>query len=65
VQFARAARMNPIMADAVIGMGLVHLRRRQLDEAEAALERAARLEPGNPRLGPARAQFDAARSVRR
>ena len=64
-QFSRAVRKNPIMADAVIGMGLVHLRRRQFDEAEAALERAARLEPANPRLGPARAQFDAARAVRR
>ena len=65
VQFSRAAGKNPIMADAVIGMALVHLRRRQLDEAEAALERAAMLEPANPRLGPARAQFDAARVVRR
>ena len=65
VQFSRAVRKNPIMADAVIGIALVHLRRRQLDEAEAALERAAMLEPANPRLGPARAQFDAARVVRR
>ena len=64
-QFSRAARKNPIMADAIIGMALVHLRRRQFDEAEVALERVARLEPSNPRLGPARAEFDAARAVRR
>ncbi|MGH9201561.1 MAG: tetratricopeptide repeat protein [Vicinamibacterales bacterium] len=60
--FASAARRNPMLAEAVVGIGIVSLQRGRLDEADQALQRAAKLEPGNPRLAKARAQLDAMKS---
>jgi tetratricopeptide (TPR) repeat protein len=57
--FEAAVRRNPMLADAYVGMGIVSLRRGRLTEAEQAFQRAATLEPGNPRLGPARSRLEA------
>lgn len=62
--FSEAANKNPTLADAFVGIGLAHVQRRQFDDAEAALQRAERLAPDNPRIGPARARLEAARSGR-
>jgi len=62
--FSYAAGKNPTLADAFIGIGLVHAQRREWDDAEAALQRAERLGPGNPRIAPARAKLEAARAGR-
>ncbi len=62
--FSYAAGRNPTLADAFIGIGLVHVQRREWDDADAALQRAERLGADNPRLAPARARLDAARGGR-
>ena len=63
--FSRAATRNPTLADAFVGIGLVHVQRREWDDADAALQRAERLGPDNPRIAPARARLEAARGGRR
>ena len=63
--FSYAAGRNPTLADAFIGIGLVHVQRREWDDADAALQRAERLGPDNPRIAPARARLEAARGGRR
>ncbi|MDO8681204.1 MAG: tetratricopeptide repeat protein [Acidobacteriota bacterium] len=60
-RFSYAAGRNPTLADAFIGIGLVHVQRREWDDADAALQRAERLGPDNPRIAPARARLEAAR----
>ena len=62
--FDRAARRNPMLADAFVGIALVMVQRRRFDDAESALGRAEMIDPQNPRLAPARARLEAARSTR-
>ena len=57
--FTSALKRNPMLADAFVGVGIVNLQRGQLDDADQALQRAAKLEPNNPRLAQARAELDA------
>ena len=63
--FSYAASRNPTLADAFVGIGLVHVQRREWDDADAALQRAERLGPDNPRIAPARARLESARGGRR
>lgn len=63
--FSYAAGRNPTLADAFIGLALVHVQQREWDDADAALQRAERLAAANPRIAPARARLEAARGGRR
>jgi tetratricopeptide (TPR) repeat protein len=63
--FSYAASRNPTLTDAFIGIALVHVQRREWDNADAALQRAERLGPDNPRIAPARARLESARTGRR
>ena len=62
--FAVAARRNPTLGDAFVGIALVMVQRRQFADAENALHRAETIDGANPRIGPARARLEAARSRR-
>ena len=60
--FAVAARRNPTLGDAFVGIALVMVQRRQFADAANALHRAETIDGANPRMGPARARLEAARS---
>ena len=62
--FAEAAHRNPSIADAFVGIALVMMQRRQFADAETALARAETIDGANPRIPPARARLDEARSRR-
>jgi len=50
VAYAAAAAAHPDDLDAIIGLGTVDLYRNDLADARGLLERAAKLDPANPRL---------------
>ena len=62
--FAEAAHRNPSIADAFVGIALVMVQRRQFADAETALARAETIDGANPRIPPARARLEEARSGR-
>ncbi|MGQ0733163.1 MAG: tetratricopeptide repeat protein [Acidobacteriota bacterium] len=59
--FERAIQADPILAEAHLGIGLIHLRNREWDRADTALTRAATFAPDNSRVRAALGELEAAR----
>jgi tetratricopeptide (TPR) repeat protein len=63
-RFEDALARNPLLGDALLGIADTHAALGDFRSAEAALDRAAQAEPGNPRLPAARTRISAASAAR-